>query len=213
LQRVETYDFLVGSPGILRGVGDGTTAGQADWIFYDEVSDIFDGKDGRLYGTVIYPGTSARGGDLDLQAGVYVWNDGLGRYEKIEGARNSTYVDGRTLTGADGPRSVENYLSTTGFYLRKYLDPNPAGATSTTRSDIWWVRFLFGEIYLNAAEAAFELGMPGEALGYVNTPRERAGFPANSLTSLTREKLRSERWAELAFEDHRVWDLKRWRIA
>ena len=33
------------------------------------------------------------------------------------------------------------------------------------------------------------------------------------MATLTRDKLRSERWAELAFEDHRLWDVRRWRIA
>ena len=27
------------------------------------------------------------------------------------------------------------------------------------------------------------------------------------------DKIQDERWAELAYEDHRLWDLKRWRIA
>src|SRR5690606_36316955 len=82
-----------------------------------------------------------------------------------------------------------------------------------TGSDVWWVRFRLGEIYLNAAEAAFGLGLEAEARVYINALRQRAGFPANSLASVTREKIRSERWAELAFEDHRFWDLKRWRTA
>ena len=71
-----------------------------------------------------------------------------------------------------------------------------------------------GEIYLNAAEASFELGDedPG-ALFYINKLRERAGFPANSLTSLTLEKIQNERRVEMAFEDQRYFDLKRWRIA
>ena len=64
-----------------------------------------------------------------------------------------------------------------------------------------------------AAEAAFELGLMPEALAHINRLRERAGFPPNSLSSLTRDKIRSERWSELAYEDHRLWDLKRWRIA
>jgi starch-binding outer membrane protein, SusD/RagB family len=147
-----------------------------------------------------------------MQAGVYVWNEAAGRYAKVEGAPNSRYQDGGVLTGADGPRH-EDYLSATGFYLRKYFDTNPAAATSATGSDMWWVRFRLGEVYLNAAEAAFELGLEGEAVGYVNTLRVRAGFPANSLASLSRDRIRNERRVELAFEDHRVWDVKRWRIA
>ena len=68
---------------------------------------------------------------------------------------------------------------------------------------------------LNAAEAAFELNQVPEALTYINAIRERAGFGANSLTSdkLSMDRIRNERRAELAFEDHRLWDLKRWRIA
>jgi len=215
LNLVEAFDYLDGSPGMLRGVGtgSGTAEGQANWIFYDEPDDIFEGKDPRLYGTIMYPGTSFAGKPLSIQAGVYVCNASTGVYERIEGARNSEHTDGGILTGADGPARNENYLSATGFYLRKYLDPAPPAATSATGSDMWWVWFRLGETYLNAAEAAFELGLQGEALGYVNTLRERAGFPPNSLVSLTREKIRNERWVELAFEDHRVWDLKRWRIA
>jgi hypothetical protein len=105
----------------------------------------------------------------------------------------------------------ENYLSATGFYLRKYFDTNPAAATSATGSDMWWVAFRLGEVYLNAAEAAFELGQTGEAAGYLNALRARAGVAA--VANLTRERIRNERWVELAFEDHRVWDLKRWRLA
>jgi hypothetical protein len=215
LNLVEAFDYLDGSPGMLRGVGtgSGTAAGQANWIFYDEPDDIFEGKDPRLYGTIMYPGTSFAGKPLSIQAGVYVCNASTGVYQRIEGARNTEHTDGGILTGADGPARNENYLSATGFYLRKYLDPAPPAATSATGSDMWWVWFRLGETYLNAAEAAFELGLPGEALGYINTLRERAGFPPNSLASLTREKIRNERWVELAFEDHRVWDLKRWRIA
>jgi hypothetical protein len=49
----------------------------------------------------------------------------------------------------------------------------------------------------------------------VNQVRQRAGFPPNSLnaTTLTLARLQNERDVELAFEDHRVWDLARWRQA
>ncbi len=214
LQLVETFDYTDGRDGVLPGVR-GPGEGQDAWIFYDEIDDIFEGKDGRLWGSIIYPGTVARGQQIQLQAGVYVWNPNTNQYDKVEGLRGSTYTDGGVLTGLDGPRGVENYLTTTGFYVRKYLDEKPEGATSTVGSDIWWVRFRLGEIYLNAAEAAFALGLTDEALGYLNELRERAGFPPNSLTAadLTLEKIQDERRAELSFEDHRIWDIKRWRIA
>jgi hypothetical protein len=92
------------------------------------------------------------------------------------------------------------------------MDPAPGAATTTIGSDVWWVMFRLGEIYLNASEAAFELGMP-EALTHINKLRERAGFPANSITTLTIDRIQNERRVELAFEDHRLWDVIRWRIA
>lgn len=45
----------------------------------------------------------------------------------------------------------------------------------------------------------------------VNQIRTRAGIA--TLASVDREKIRHERKVELAFEGHRYWDLRRWRIA
>jgi hypothetical protein len=213
LQLVESFDRLDGSPGTMTGVGDGTVAGQANWVYYDHMEDIFANRDARLYGTILYPGSSFAGEPLKMQAGVYVWNESEGHYDRVVGPAGSTYSDGGVLTGLDGPLAAEAYVSTTGFLLRKYLDPNPNARSSAIDSDMWWVMFRLGETYLNAAEAAYELGLTSEALGYVNTLRERAGFPPNSLTTLTRDRIRQERRVELAFEGHRLWDLKRWRIA
>jgi len=82
-------------------------------------------------------------------------------------------------------------------------------------SQVWWIRFRYAEVLLNAAEAALELGLTSDALVFVNAVRERAGFGANSLnaTTLNLAKLQNERRVELAFEDHRLWDVMRWRIA
>ena len=213
LNLVENFDYLDGSSGELKGVGNGTVASQNNWIFYDEIDGIFDGKDGRLGGTVILPGSQFAGKPVDLQAGVYAWNADANRYDRVTGNLNSNYADGGKLTGADGPVHQEDWTSASGFYVRKYLDPAPNASTFSPGADTWWVWFRLGEIYMNAAEAAFELGLEPEALGYINRLRERAGFPPNSLSSLTRDIIRKERWSELAFEDHRLWDLIRWRIA
>jgi len=178
------------------------------------LQDIFANKDARLYGTVIYPGTSFRGSEVQIQAGVKVWDNATSAFKTVESnVLGSAYDDGGLLTGASGPQRSQTEVSNTGFYLRKYVDQTAMSSTRGIRSDMWWVRFRLGEIYLNAAEAALELGQNANALKYANTLRERAGFPANSLKTLTLEKLQNERRVELAFEDHRVWDVKRWRIA
>ena len=74
-----------------------------------------------------------------------------------------------------------------------------------------YIVFRLGEIYLNLSEAAYELGKTEEALNALNVIRERAGMPDK--TTIDMETIRAERKVELAFEGHRYWDLKRWRIA
>jgi hypothetical protein len=207
LNLVEEFQYLDGSPGVLKT----RTPDNSDYIYYDEVDDIFEGKDARMYGTIIYPGASFRGQEIFMQAGVMVWNGSS--YNQIESDGLATeYTDGGVLVAPAGPHRSIQEVSNTGFYLRKYVDNAVGSSTRGIRSEVWWVRFRLGEIYLNAAEAAFELGQP-EAVGYINTLRERAGFGPNSLTSLTLADIIHERRVELAFEDHVVWDYKRWRIA
>lgn len=210
LNLVEAFDYLDGSPGVLKNMN---TAG-TDYIYYDKPEDIFAGKDARFAGSILYPGSIFKGLTVEMQAGVMVWNASTSSYTTIEGSTlGSTYTDGKLLIGASGPHRSIQEVSNTGFYLRKYIDDGPLTSTRGILSDVWWVWFRLGEIYLNAAEATFELGNTGEALTDVNKLRERAGFGPNSLTTIDMNKIRNERRVELAFEDHRLWDLKRWRIA
>lgn len=208
LNLVESFEYKDGSNGALKT----RTADNTDYIYYNTPADIFADKDARLYGTVIYPGASFKSLPVSIQAGVMVWNGT--RYDVVEGSDlGTTYTDGKVLTGTSGPHRSIQEVSNTGFYMRKYIDPNDKTSTRGVQSDIWWVWFRLGEIYLNAAEAAFELGLTGDALSYINPLRERAGFGVNSLSVLTIDRIRNERRVELAFEDHRLWDLKRWRLA
>lgn len=208
LNLVEDFEYLDGTPGTLKT----RTADNSDYVYYDNPQDAFANKDARLYGTVIYPGTSFRGSEVQIQAGVKVWNGNS--FQTIESEQlGTTYSDGKVLTGSSGPHRSITEVSNSGFYMRKYIDNTAMSSTRGIRSEMWWVRFRYAEILLNAAEAALELGNMPEALGYVNQVRERVGFGSNSLKTITMDRLRNERRVELAFEDHRVWDLKRWRIA
>ena len=207
LSLVEAFDYLDGSTGALKT----RTADNSDYIYYNRPEDIFANKDGRLWGTIVYPGSVFKGSVIEIQAGVKTWNGTA--YVNTEGAIGTVHTDGKTLTGSSGPHRTNQDVTNTGFNMRKYIDEGALTSTRGVRSDNWWIWIRLGEIYLNAAEAAFELGQTVDALKYINTLRERAGFPANSLTTLTLAKIQNERRVELAFEDHRVWDLKRWRIA
>lgn len=208
LNLVEAFEYLDGSPGTLRL----RTADNSDYIYYNNTQDLFANKDPRLYGTVIYPGTTFRGLPVNIQAGVAVWNGSA--YNFVESPDiGVNYTDGGVLVGLGGPHRTQQEVTNTGFYMRKYIDDKALASTRGVLSEMWWVRFRLGEIYLNAAEAALETGNTAKALGYVNAIRERAGFSANSLSTITMAKIQNERRVELAFEDHRVWDLMRWRLA
>ena len=207
LSLVESFEYLDGSKGTLKDKD-----AQGNYITYTNMADIFANKDARLYGTVVYPGSQFRNMPVNMQAGVAIWEDG--EYTFKVGNLGTTYEDGGILTGFDGPRNDDQYVSNTGFYLRKFVSENPQDGVRPSLASNWWTWFRLGEIYLNAGEAAFELGQTAKALNYINEVREaHGGFPANSLTELTIETIQNERRVELAFEDHRFFDLKRWRIA
>ena len=74
-----------------------------------------------------------------------------------------------------------------------------------------YVVFRTGEMYLNAAEAAFEIGKPVRAKQLTNALRNRVGMPAKQQISL--DKIKNERFVELFGENHHIWDLKSWRDA
>ena len=115
----------------------------------------------------------------------------------------------------------------TGYYLRKYVD----GSTSlksefvTSKRHVWNI-MRYSEILLNFAEAMVEAygdpnykdGYPMSAKEAVDIVRSRVHvdmppFPNNLTLNEFKAKLRNERRVELSFEDHRFWDIRRWKIA
>jgi hypothetical protein len=84
------------------------------------------------------------------------------------------------------------------------------------RYTIPWPHFRLAEIYLNYAEAKFELGDEATCRQFINKVRARAGLPdipASVTGEALRQRLYNERRIELAFENHRFFDIRRWKIA
>lgn len=116
------------------------------------------------------------------------------------------------------------HASKTGYYLKKYVDESLNLTTGLTSAK-QWVYFRLSEIYLNYSEAMNEAYGPIAAdtlkitaTQAINSVRTRTGvvMPALPLTltqDALRQKIRNERRIELAFEDHRFWDVRRWKIA
>jgi hypothetical protein len=124
--------------------------------------------------------------------------------------------------GNSGKYTGRNW-SRTGYAVRKMVNPNSIVGPDRI-ADRAEVIFRLGEFYLNYAEALNE-GDPGngDIKKYINLIRERAGIPQygtgnNALPEPVgqggwREAIRKERRVELAFECHRYFDTRRWKIA
>lgn len=130
---------------------------------------------------------------------------------------NNSMFKGRAVeafTGGQDGKGVA-LATRTGYYLKKYVDENLNLLLNQTSVHSWHL-FRLAEIYLNYAEALNEAS-PGHAdiKLYVDKVRQRAGvnmpvLPEGLSQSQMRERIRNERRVELAFEDHRVWDVRRW---
>lgn len=207
LNLVEEYEFVnTSTPGqksLVQTMENGT------YKFYDSADAPFKDRDPRLWGTIIYPNAEFKSIPVVLQAGQLVKK---GNDWAIEvGDLDSKDANGNLITSLNGPKeSNEQYINKTGFYVRKFLDETPSSGTRGRGSEMWMPRFRMSEAYMIAAEASYELNN-GKALEYINAVRERAG--AKPLQQVTFDNIVHEYRVEFAFEDHRYWDLKRWRLA
>ena len=151
-------------------------------------------RDPRFYKTIVYNGSK-------LMNTVV---------ETFEGGKN-----GLPLVGA----------TPTGYYLRKYINEtvslSPENPISKPHH---YILFRYAEILLNYAEAMHEWQggnnpdytdneFPLSARAALNMVRNAANMPdiTESGSAFT-ERLRNERRIELAFEDHRYWDIRRWKM-
>ncbi|HUH18232.1 RagB/SusD family nutrient uptake outer membrane protein [Albibacterium sp.] len=192
-----------------------TNTSTGEYVYYDNQTDIFAGRDARLAGTIILPGTTFKGRTVDIWAGYQladgsiITGDDRGQQKTLPGKSLPEQV-----VGLDGPINGYEFTAQTGFYIRKYLDPAAGSGQRGVQSEVPFLRYRYAEVLLNAAEAAFELGDANTAATYMNEVRARAGLttPLNS-SQITFDRIVHERRAELAFEGHYYFDLKRWRIA
>lgn len=115
----------------------------------------------------------------------------------------------------------------TGYYMRKFMNEAVTwNQTSNTLSRRPWVIFRYAEVLLNYAEALNEAQGPvADVLRYVNMVRQRSGIALPALQTTNpagngyiqptkealRERIHNERRIELCFEDHRFYDVRRWK--
>ena len=159
----------------------------------EKTVDPYVNRDPRFAATIVYNGST--------------WNGNV-----IDESPNAPYDQRRT--GA----------SKTGYYLRKFLAPN-LNLIEGGSTDHIWPLYRYAEVLLNYAEAMNEAyGPDADPKAYGMTAREAltevrnsasTSLPAVTATSKQdfRDAVKQERRIELAFEDHRYWDLLRWKDA
>lgn len=212
LNLVEEYELLEsstpgqGSPFISRD-GDG-------YKFYTTAREAFELRDPRLRGTILYPGSTFRGREVVLQAGQLNKNSSDEWVTNISSTTGLNTYDnnGILITSENGPvANNEQFINKTGFLPRKFLDETSQASTRGRASDMWYPRLRISEAFIIACEASFELNNNAKATEYINAIRYRAGV--QPLEVVTFDNIVHERRVEFVFEDHRYWDMKRWRLA
>ncbi|MDR1121926.1 MAG: RagB/SusD family nutrient uptake outer membrane protein [Dysgonamonadaceae bacterium] len=154
---------------------------------------MYDNRDPRLNYTVLHNGSSWLNKTLETYAG---------------GAHNPTSATQTTKTS---------------YYMRKFMGSFEKVDNYADELHVW-ILFRYAEILLNFAEAQNEYaGASSEVYQAVIDLRKRAGIEAgnDNLYGLKagmtkdemREIIRNERRIEMAFEEQRYWDIRRWRTA
>lgn len=200
-QLVDDYEMM-----------DGSTF---SWSNPSQAAAPYKQRDPRFYASILFDGAEWKPRDKittnpdplnQIQTGQYdlMVKDQSGNYQKI------------SFPGLDTrSSSVENWNgSWTGYYMRKFIDPDPNVVDNNTRQYIPWPVLRYTEAVLNYAEACIELGEDDEAKTWLNKIRFRAGMPAITETGTAlRDRYRNERRVELVYEEHRYHDARRWMIA
>ncbi|SEQ92975.1 RagB/SusD family nutrient uptake outer membrane protein [Neolewinella agarilytica] len=193
-QMVDDYEMMDGS--------------YFDWDNAEHAAAPYDNRDPRLYASVMHDGASwkprppaSRSFDMvdQIQTGYY--DDGAGG----------------TINGVDTRESsIENWNgSRTHYYHRKFIDPDPALPDNQSNAQtVPWPFIRYTEAVLNYVEASIELGEEDVAREWLSRLRYRVGMPAvTDSGDALRERYRNERRVELAYEEHRYHDARRWLIA
>ncbi len=155
---------------------------------YDEANPYV-GRDPRFEASILHDGSMWAGRETEI------WHGGL-----------------------DSPESsVESWnASKSGYALKKFMVESIPPTGSSVKPENPWIYFRLAEFYLNYAEIMYELGEEETARKYLNKVRERQSVqmpPVTASGQALRDKIRNERRVELAFEGHRFFDVRRWKIA
>ena len=182
-----------------------------DWSNPAHAAEPYKNRDPRFHAYIIYEGSKVR--DMGRDAALITRDPTstlqVGSYETWNSATNKIVIVWGLDTRKSGVR--QNEACFTGYYLRKFMDHRIDGWSFA--QDIPWRYFRYAEVLFNYAEACIELGEDAEAREYLNMIRRRAGMPdITESGDALKTKFRNEKRIEMAFEDQRYYDVRRWAI-
>ena len=192
-QLVDDYEMM-----------DGT---KFDWNNPVQKAAPYDNRDPRFYVSIMYDGATWKPRDKIS-----------GNVDPVNQIQTGTYVlaGGAILAGLDTRQSsIENWNgSWSGYYMRKFVDPDPNIVDNNARQFVPWAFFRYTEAVFNYVEACIELGEDLEARTWLNKIRFRAGMPAITESGLAlKDRFRNEKRIEMVAEEQRYHDARRWMIA
>lgn len=173
---------------------DGKTPGNSTKYEYNEKNDPYRDRDPRLELTVLHHGSSWLNTQLQTNFG-----------------------------GANNPSGAE--YSRTSYYISKFMKDYKTKSEYDNEALHLWVMYRYGEVLLNYAEALNEYqSTPSQDVyNAIIALRKRAGideddnYGLGALGAINKTEMRkiiqNERRIEMAFEEQRYWDIRRWRIA
>ena len=181
-----------------------------DWDNATHSEAPYTNREARFYGTILYDGADWKPRPADVADRDPANQIQTGQYEVNGGGEVTTHFGLDTRQSA-----VEDWNGTrSGYYFRKFTDPDPAIVDQDQKQTIPWPFLRYTEVVFNYIEALLEEGDEAGAKVWLNQIRFRAGLPAvtESGPALV-DRYREERRLELAFEEQRYHDTRRWMIA
>lgn len=175
-------------------VKDGV-ASKFDWNNPEEKANPYANRDPRFYATILYDGAKWMTRNVET-------------YFDVDSNGNITGGGKDTKFGNDSWNA-----SPTGYNMKKFMDEGYA-LNSWNFCARNWIHLRMAELYLNKAEALFHTGDEEGAREALKPVRQRAGMPAVTATGADLlEAIKNERRIEFAFEEHRYFDVRRWKEA
>lgn len=154
-----------------------------------EFTRFWENRDPRFYATVLYNGAFFRDREIEL-----FLPGGLDSFEGPTAAWNASY---------------------TGYYTRKFVSYRYGGLGGNNTSSPNWPFIRYAEILLNYAEALYNVGEEDLARQAINQVRSRPSVnmpPVTDSGADLHRRIMNERQVELFLEEHRFFDIRRWKL-